>query len=170
MRRAEAHELADLYRQPAGPGRKPAGPGLPPRTLDDAPWAAPPGLDMAPPGSAQRSTQPPVAEASADVAGRVLEARVLRYPTAVRDDYVLQHHLWSDLRTLALLRTDGVRAVLGPSVLPGADAAAPSQAGSGVEARAEAREEPVVVERALPLAGHLWVRSEEHTLNSSHRT
>lgn len=145
--------------------------------------------------------------------GRVLEARFLRYPTAVRDDYVLQHHLWSDLRTLALLRTGPVQAALGrdrePSLValqslsavaqtdavpgaaagamadavaglrpqvepgaaagpaPGADAGADAEKdlGAGTSAEASTGSEAgdgggrkaVLVERELPLAGHLWI-------------
>ncbi|MCP9792104.1 hypothetical protein KBZ20_09010 [Vulcanococcus limneticus Candia 3F8] len=71
---------------------------------------------------------------------RVLEARWIRYPTAVRDDFVIQHHLWSDLRCLPLLR-GLVAAGWGASQPGGAADLPPSQ-----------------IERQLPQAGHLWLR------------
>lgn len=73
--------------------------------------------------------------------GRLLRARFLHLPTEVRDDAVIQHHLWSDLRTWDLLRRAGPQALaeLAPKPQPAPQA-------------------PVHVERALPEAGHLWVR------------
>jgi len=77
--------------------------------------------------------------------GRLLRARFLHLPTEVRDDAVIQHHLWSDLRTWDLLR----RAE--PSALPEAWPELEPPAATGEKAA-------VTVERALPEAGHLWVR------------
>lgn len=65
----------------------------------------------------------------------ILEARWLHQPLQVRDDYVIQHHLWSDLLLLRRLR-----AAAAAQSLP---AAAPV---------------PPELERSLSEAGHLWIR------------
>jgi hypothetical protein len=87
---------------------------------------------------------------------RLLAARWCDYPTAVRDDYVIQHHLWSDLRCLPLLR---------------ALAAAPADAAAAADARAAdlAPAGVVRIERQLPAAGHLWVRHGPHCTHVSLR-
>lgn len=82
--------------------------------------------------------------------GRILWARFLHHPTEVRDDAVIQHHLWSDLRSLQLLQRacPGALADLAGMALPWeSTAAAPT-----------APPAPVWVEQGLPQAGHLWVR------------
>lgn len=82
--------------------------------------------------------------------GRLLRARFVALPTEVRDDAVIQHHLWSDLRTWELLRRAG------PGALP--EEPEPSAASTATPTTGAAPAAAVVVERALPQAGHLWVR------------
>lgn len=77
--------------------------------------------------------------------GRLLRARFLHLPTEVRDDAVIQHHLWSDLRSWDLLRRAGPLALAEAEPQPVATVALGALAA-------------VVVELALPEAGHLWVR------------
>ena len=35
---------------------------------------------------------------------KVLESRFIKLPVSIQDDYILQHHLWSDLKTLDILK------------------------------------------------------------------
>lgn len=99
---------------------------------------------------------------------QVLAARWCRYPTAVRDDYVIQHHLWSDLRCLPLLRA--LAAAGGPAAAAstgaGAGAAAPP---ASAAAAASSPAGSVRIERQLPAAGHLWLRHGHHCTHVSLR-
>lgn len=87
--------------------------------------------------------------------GRLLRARFLDLPTEVRDDAVIQHHLWSDLRTWELLRRAGPGALPAEEEEPIALSTGSSAASTGGSPAPAA---PVLVERALAQAGHLWVR------------
>lgn len=84
-----------------------------------------------------------------------LEARLLHHPVQVRDDYVIQHHLWSDLLLLRRLRAAAAGGQL-PAARPCPPAAdGPAEAGPAPAADGS---RPVLLERALPQAGHLWIR------------
>lgn len=82
---------------------------------------------------------------------RILRARFLHHPTEVRDDFVIQHHLWSDLRTWHLLRQAGP--LQPPPLSPQPLSSQPSPL-----AVASASAAPLQLPCSLPAAGHLWVR------------
>lgn len=86
---------------------------------------------------------------------RILSSRFVDAPIVVRDDYVIQHHLWSDLRALALLSSFAEQS-------SGVVLSAASSAGSGTSLG-------VALERSLPEAGHFWIRHGALTTHVSVR-